>query len=125
MEKLEFLVALAQAGFMGYVLFVLILTCAIAAAVIARNRSNSDIAFVCFFIGLFAGPVGVALAFAAGKRCPACHERIHVQAGTCRFCATVQPERAPAISKKAIPASHFAIYASIAVGAVIIILVRC
>ncbi len=56
----------------------------VAAAVVGSNRGESGIAW--FFGGVLLGPIGWALAFTAGVRCPHCQKKISAKASICGHC---------------------------------------
>jgi hypothetical protein len=65
------------------------LICGIAAAVVASNRGDSGC--IWFGLGILLGPIGFALAFTTGVKCPRCASRISEDAKTCPNCGhTVQ-----------------------------------
>ncbi len=64
--------------------FAIWLVCGIAAAVVASNRGANGCLW--FGLGLLFGPIGLALAFANGRRCPHCASRISTKALVCPHC---------------------------------------
>lgn len=65
-------------------LLIIWLSFATGAAVVGSNRGGGAAEY--FFLGLLFGPLGLALAFAAGQRCPQCFERIHAKTNFCPHC---------------------------------------
>lgn len=56
----------------------------IGAAVVASNRGANG--FGWFALGILLGPIGFALAFTNGIRCPRCDSRISMNASVCPRC---------------------------------------
>jgi hypothetical protein len=56
----------------------------IAAYVVANNRGGSGCGYA--LLALLLGPIGLALAFLVGTRCPSCQKTISEQATTCPYC---------------------------------------
>lgn len=65
-------------------MFMIWLLFAIGSAVVASNRGASGAGW--FFAGLFLGPLGFALAFTKGRKCPSCDSRISTKAKVCPKC---------------------------------------
>ena len=58
--------------------------CGIGAAVVTSNRGSSGCLW--FGLGVILGPIGWALAFTEGKRCPQCDRKISSRAEVCPYC---------------------------------------
>ena len=67
------------------------LLCGIGAAIVASNRGSGGCLW--FGLGVLLGPVGLALAFTQGSRCPHCASRISSEAAICPQCQ--RPLREP------------------------------
>ena len=70
----------------------------ICAAIVASNRGQSGCLW--FGLGVLLGPIGFALAFTGGRKCPECAKRISTEAKTCPYCRTKLETPA---SKAAVP----------------------
>jgi hypothetical protein len=56
----------------------------VCAAVVASNRGESGCLW--FLVGVMLGPIGFAIAFTTGVKCPSCDKRISTKADTCPHC---------------------------------------
>lgn len=75
-------------------LLALWLMCGIGTAIVASNRGASGCLWFALGVGL--GPVGFALAFTNGRRCPYCSSRISTRARVCPRCQRPLLEPKPA-----------------------------
>ena len=67
----------------------------ICAGVVATSRGRER-SCLWFFLGVVLGPIGFALAFAGGRKCPDCASRISREAKVCPKCrARIEPTAKP------------------------------
>lgn len=65
-------------------LFIIWLLLGICAAIVASNRGENGCLW--FGLGVLLGPIGLAMAFTTGVRCPKCASRISKDAKVCPKC---------------------------------------
>jgi hypothetical protein len=70
--------------------------CGVIAAIVAEKRGNGGCLWL--FLGFLLGPFGVMMAFADGRQCPYCRERIHQRAVKCAKCQSVLPAPPPPVT---------------------------
>lgn len=71
-----------------------------AAGVVASNRGGGGC--IWFFIGFMLGPIGFALAFTVGKKCPQCGSKASQDAEICPSCKhrfTGEPVESPTAAR--------------------------
>jgi hypothetical protein len=64
--------------------FVIWVLFGVASAVVAKIRKGN--VRIWFGLGTLLGPVGFALAFTSGDRCPGCKQRVSFRATECPYC---------------------------------------